>query len=172
MVLESRDVIQSIENGKALWQLCFTAAPAQRREFERSFPKLQSSKEKTSTLAQRYGLNRTTARKWRSRPTTAGVRMCPAQPKSTGLSPAEEAVILKFRRRTLLPLDDIRGSLHKSIPKLSRSSLHRCLLRHGISPLPASNIKMTLPLDCVSHNRAHELACLASHSLSNCIGLT
>ena len=31
---------------------------------------------------------------------------------------------------------------------------------------------MTLPLDCVSHNRDHELACLASHSLSNCIGLT
>ena len=31
---------------------------------------------------------------------------------------------------------------------------------------------LTLPLDCVSHNRAHELACLASHSLSNCIGLT
>ena len=32
--------------------------------------------------------------------------------------------------------------------------------------------KVTLPLDSVSHNRDHELACLASHSLSNCIGLT
>ncbi len=32
--------------------------------------------------------------------------------------------------------------------------------------------RLTLPLDCVSHNRAHELAFLASHSLSNCIGLT
>ena len=31
---------------------------------------------------------------------------------------------------------------------------------------------LTLPLDSVSHNRDHELACLASHSLSNCIGLT
>ena len=31
---------------------------------------------------------------------------------------------------------------------------------------------LTLPLDCVSHSRAHALACLASHSLSNCIGLT
>ena len=31
---------------------------------------------------------------------------------------------------------------------------------------------VTLPLDCVSHNRAHALTCLASHSLSNCIGLT
>jgi putative transposase len=32
--------------------------------------------------------------------------------------------------------------------------------------------ELTLPLDCVSHNRTHALACLASHSLSNCIGLT
>lgn len=38
-------------------------------------------------------------------------------------------------------------------------------------PTPFGTV-LTLPLDCVSHNRAHELACLASHSLSNCIGLT
>ena len=37
---------------------------------------------------------------------------------------------------------------------------------------PRFSTGLTLPLDCVSHNRAHELACLASHSLSNCIGLT
>ena len=42
----------------------------------------------------------------------------------------------------------------------------------GRDPVQARKIEMTLPLDCVSHNRAHELACLASHSLSNCIGLT
>lgn len=48
---------------------------------------------------------------------------------------------MEFRRRTLLPLDDVMGCLRESIPKLSRSSLHRCLLRHGISRLPASEIK-------------------------------
>ena len=37
---------------------------------------------------------------------------------------------------------------------------------------PSAVAAMTLPLDCVSHNRAHALTCLASHSLSNCIGLT
>jgi hypothetical protein len=31
------------------------------------------------------------------------------KPKSTILSPAEEAVIVEFRRRTLLPLDDLSG---------------------------------------------------------------
>ena len=50
---------------------------------------------------------------------------------------------MEFRRRTLLPLDDVMGCLRESIPKLSRSSLHRCLLRHGISRLPASDIKTT-----------------------------
>ena len=102
---------------------------------------LQRSKEKTSTLAQRYGLSRTTVTKWRTRTTTSDAPMGPAKPRSTVLSPAEEAAIVEFRRRTLLPLDDVMGCLRESIPKLSRSSLHRCLLRHGISRLPASEIK-------------------------------
>ena len=42
-----------------------------------------------------------------------------------------------------MPLDDVMGCLRERIPKLSRSSLHRCLLRHGISRLPASEIKTT-----------------------------
>ena len=104
---------------------------------------LQRSKEKTSILAQRYGLSRTTVTKWRSRTTTTDAPMGPSQPKSTVLSPAEEAVIVEFRRRTLLPLDDVMGCLRESIPKLSRSSLHRCLLRYGISRLPASEIRTT-----------------------------
>ena len=46
------------------------------------------------------------------------------------------------------------------------------LLRVTVEPGPESCLrKLTLPLDCVSHNRAHALTCLASHSLSNCIGL-
>jgi transposase-like protein len=125
---------------KRYGKLRFTAAPARRREFE---PTSQSSKEKTSALAQRYGLSRTTVTKWRSRTTTTDAPMGPSQPKSTVLSPAEEAVIVEFRRRTLLPLDDVMGCLRENILKLSRSNLHRCLLRHGISRLPASEIKTT-----------------------------
>ncbi|OWF56893.1 IS481 family transposase, partial [Xanthomonas vasicola pv. vasculorum] len=37
---------------------------------------------------------------------------------------------------TLLPLDDCLYALQPSIPHLTRSSLHRCLQRHGISRLP------------------------------------
>lgn len=48
----------------------------------------------------------------------------------------EEAFILGFRRHTLLPLDDCLYALQATISHLTRSSLHRCLQRHGISRLP------------------------------------
>lgn len=41
----------------------------------------------------------------------------------------------------MLPLDDAIGCLRQSIPKLSRSSLHQYLQRHGIWRLPVSDIK-------------------------------
>ena len=41
-----------------------------------------------------------------------------------------------FRKHTLLPLDDCLYGLQATIPHLTRSSLHRCLQRHGISRLP------------------------------------
>ena len=60
----------------------------------------------------------------------------PKHPHSTILSEAEEALIVAFRRHTLLPLGDCLYSLKPTLPHLSRSSLHRCLRRHGISRLP------------------------------------
>lgn len=58
--------------------------------------------------------------------------------KEPGLDRAveEEAVIAAFRRHTLLPFDDCLYALQPTIPNLTRSSLHRCLRRHGISRLP------------------------------------
>jgi hypothetical protein len=52
------------------------------------------------------------------------------------LSSDEEGVIIAFRKHTLLPLDDCLYALQSTIPPLTRSSLHRCLQRHGISRLP------------------------------------
>ena len=43
---------------------------------------------------------------------------------------------MAFRRHTLLPLDDCLYALQPTIPQLTRSALHRCLQRHGISRLP------------------------------------
>jgi hypothetical protein len=45
-------------------------------------------------------------------------------------------MIVAFWRHTLLPMDDCLYALQPTIPHLTRSSLHRCLKRHGISRLP------------------------------------
>jgi hypothetical protein len=60
----------------------------------------------------------------------------PKQPRSTVLTPEEEAIIVAFRRHTVLPLDDWLYGLQPTITHFTRSSLHRCLERHGISRLP------------------------------------
>src|SRR4028119_1288531 len=97
---------------------------------------LQRSEESVRALARRYGISPTTVQKWRKRETTADKPMGPAEPHSTTLSLEQEAMIVAFRRHTLLPLDDCLYALQPSIPELTRSSLHRCLQRHGISRLP------------------------------------
>jgi transposase-like protein len=97
---------------------------------------LQASKESSRTLAARYGLDPKTVRKWRKRATTADAPMGPKAAKSSALTPAEEAIVVAFRQKTLLPLDDMLGCLKGTIPKLSRSALHHYLQRHGISRLP------------------------------------
>src|SRR6476660_5378142 len=97
---------------------------------------LQGSKESSRALAVRYGLNPKTVLKWRKRTTTSDAPMGPKDPRSTVLTPAEEAIVVAFRQKTLLPLDDVLGCLKDTIPGLSRSALHRCLQRHGVSRLP------------------------------------
>jgi hypothetical protein len=62
--------------------------------------------------------------------------MGPKEVRSTVLTSLEEAAVVAFRKYTLLPLDDCLYALQPSIPHLTRSSLHRCLQRHGISRLP------------------------------------
>jgi hypothetical protein len=42
-----------------------------------------------------------------------------------------EAMIVAFRRHTLLPLDACLYALQPSLPHPTRSSLHRCLQRHA-----------------------------------------
>ena len=97
---------------------------------------IQHSQESLRVLAKRYGINPKTVQKWRKRETVADRKAGPAQPRSSVLSIEEEAVIVAFRRHTLLALDDCLYALQPSIPHLTRSSLHRCLQRHGISRLP------------------------------------
>ena len=97
---------------------------------------IQNSQESLRALAKRYGINQKTVVKWKGRTSVADLPTGPKEPKSTVLSIEEEAVIVAFRKHTLLPLDDCLYALQPTIPHLSRSSLHRCLQRHGIGRLP------------------------------------
>jgi len=97
---------------------------------------IQHSQASLRALAKRYGIDPKTVSKWRARGSVADRRTGPKVPHSTVLSVVEEAVVVAVRRRTLLPLDDCLCALQATIPHLTRSSLHRCLQRHGISRLP------------------------------------
>ena len=97
---------------------------------------IQHSQESMRALARRHGINPKTVAKWKRRESTADRRTGPTVPRSTVLSVEQEAIIVAFRKHTLLPLDDCLYALLATIPQLTRSSLHRCLERHGISRLP------------------------------------
>jgi transposase InsO family protein len=97
---------------------------------------IQNSEESLRVLAKRHGINQKTVAKWKKRTSVADLPTGPKDAKSTVLSLEEEAMIVAFRRHTLLPLDDCLYALQPTIPHLTRSSLHRCLQRHGISRLP------------------------------------
>lgn len=97
---------------------------------------IQRSKAPLQDLAARYGLNRKTVAKWRKRAFVHDVAMGPKAPRSTVLTAEEEATVVAFRKHALLPLDDCLYALQATIPHLTRSALHRCFQRHGISRLP------------------------------------
>jgi len=97
---------------------------------------IQRSKAPLKELSERYGLNPKTVAKWKKRAFVHDAPMGPKEPRSTVLSAGEEAIVVAFRKHTLLPLDDCLYALQATIPHLRRSSLHRCYQRHGISRLP------------------------------------
>ena len=103
----------------ALWDRFFTAAPQRQRR-----------------SVERYSINPKTVAKWKQRDSVADLKTRPKDAKSTVLSIEDEPIIFAFRKHTLLPLDDCLYALQATIPHLTRSSLHRCLQRHGMSRLP------------------------------------
>jgi hypothetical protein len=92
--------------------------------------------ESLKTLAERDDLNPQTVAKWKRRASVPDAPMGPQEPRSTGLTQAQDALGVACRRHTLLPLDDCRYALQASIPHLTRSTLQRCDQRHGLSRLP------------------------------------
>lgn len=91
---------------------------------------IQHSQESLRALARRYGIDPKTVAKWKKRASVADQPTGPKEAKSTVLATEEEAIVVAFRRHTLLPLHDCLYALQATMPHLTRSSLHRCLQRH------------------------------------------
>ena len=103
--------------------------PTTRRE-------IQLCKENLKLAAQRFNVNPKTITRWRKRNHVNDLPMGPKPGYSKVLSEAEEQVIIKFRNATKLPLDDVLYALReKAIPHVTRTTLYRCLKRHGCGRL-------------------------------------
>ena len=66
---------------------------------------IQNSQESLRDLARRHGINQKTVAKWRIGRRSLICPPGPTEPRSTALSAEEEAIIVAFRRHTLLPLE-------------------------------------------------------------------
>lgn len=95
---------------------CATTTEAIRRA-------IQHSQESLRTLAKRYGINQKTVAKWKGRTAVADVPTGPKEARSTVLSIEDEAIVVAFRRHTLLPLDDcLKGAARLSRTRRISSS--------------------------------------------------
>src|SRR5215204_2838942 len=97
---------------------------------------IQHSQESLRALAKRHGVNQKTVAKWRKRTSDADLPTGTREPRPTVPSIEEEAVVVAFRRHTLLPLPVRLLALQPTLPHLPRSSPPRSLQRHWISRLP------------------------------------
>ena len=92
-----------LEWKEAAWDQFVTGALRPRMPSEQQYSLSQAS---LATLSRELGINPKTVAKWRKRATVEDLKTGPKAPHSTTLSEAEEAMVVAFRRHTLLPLDD------------------------------------------------------------------
>ena len=76
--------------------------------------------------------------KWRKRKTVEDSKSGVSGAKKSNLTMREQQIICAVRKLTWLSLDDLLPVLKPVIPSLSRSALHRCLQRNGISKMPVT----------------------------------
>ena len=86
----------------------------------RTTPRVWAGCMHTRALAAQHHLNPRTVRQWRRRTGITDAPMGPRQPRRSVLTQAEEATVVAFRRRTLLPLDVVLGCLRETIPAPGR----------------------------------------------------
>ena len=99
---------------------------------------IRASSQSVAELSRELGLSETTIRRWRGR--LDGLdRSSRPHTLSTDFSAEEEDIAVELRTRLGLSLDDILEVMQRCVrAQISRSALHRCLMRHGVSARPSS----------------------------------
>lgn len=83
---------------------------------------IQHSQESLRVLSKRYGINQKTVAKWKKRTVVKDLPTGPKDAHSTVLGIEEEAIIVAFRKHTLLPLDDCLYALQATSMRSSTDS--------------------------------------------------
>ena len=97
---------------------------------------IQASKASVAELVAELGVSETTVRRWRGRSTVTDQPHTP-KTSTSKLTALEEALVCELRREVELGLDDITEVMKRCVnPQLSRSAIHRCLVRHGLNRRP------------------------------------
>ena len=81
------------------------ASPRQRHNDGGNPSSDTACRESLRGLPKRHGVNPETVAKWKQRSSVSDLRTGPQEPRSTVLSPEHEAIVVAFRRHTLLPLE-------------------------------------------------------------------
>ena len=98
---------------------------------------IQSSGQPAAALARELGISETTVRRWQKRPDVADRASTP-HTLATSFSAEEEEIAVELRTRLALSLDDALEVMRRCLrADISRSALHRCLKRKGVSQRPA-----------------------------------
>ena len=94
---------------------------------------IQRSRKSVAALAAELGVSEKTIRRWRGR-TTVQDRSHTPKRLMIKVTPLEDALICELRTRLQLSLDDITEVMRRCVnDQLSRSAIHRCLVRHGLN---------------------------------------
>ena len=128
---------------------------------------IQRSGKSVAELAAELGVSETTIYRWRDR-TTVEDRSHRPHNLVTSLSAVEERAVCELRTSLQLPLDDIVEVMQRCInAKLSRSAIHRCLQRNGISRLakpdkPKPGVFQTASIGFIHIDLKHLRPCSAA----------
>jgi transposase InsO family protein len=99
---------------------------------------IQQSSASNASLARELGIHPRTVARWKNRREVLDRSHVPHR-LATTMSDWEEALTVELRTALALPLDDIVEAMRRCVnPNLSRSAIHRCLKRHGVSARPTA----------------------------------